>query len=188
MCNITKKKRNERQTVLCGGISQPEERSCSAVWWHGSWYFCIFCQMAAGWTDCGRGGCRLVVSFGLCVRMSQSTIISYTVPKQQAGIWLSRCIRRSLSTLNMLNRNAEWLSLSVLDWYVGPAAIIVFIFFIYQIWMTNVCQPMGVLLLERGGAYIRRYHTLEWRWFLPATMTEINTTAALDLLWSCLDS
>ena len=46
VCNITgekKKKKKERQTILHSGawrmtrgVSQPEERSCSAVWWHGS--------------------------------------------------------------------------------------------------------------------------------------------------------
>lgn len=27
-------------------------------------YFCIFCQTAAGWTDCGLSGCCLSASFG----------------------------------------------------------------------------------------------------------------------------
>ena len=29
---------------------------CPVVWWYDSRYFCIFCQMAAGWTDCGWVG------------------------------------------------------------------------------------------------------------------------------------
>ena len=29
-----------------------EEWSCCAVCWYSSRYFCICCQMAAGWTDC----------------------------------------------------------------------------------------------------------------------------------------
>ena len=41
------------------GVSWHEEWSCSVVWRYGS--------MAAGWTDCGRGGCCRVVSCGLCV-------------------------------------------------------------------------------------------------------------------------
>ena len=30
-------------------------RKDAAVRWYGSGYFCIFCPMAAGWTDCGSG-------------------------------------------------------------------------------------------------------------------------------------
>lgn len=36
---------------------QPEERRCSVVWWFNSRYFCIFCQVTAGWPDCGCDGC-----------------------------------------------------------------------------------------------------------------------------------
>ena len=32
--------------------------STAWVWWHGRGYFCIFCQMAAGWTGSGWGGAR----------------------------------------------------------------------------------------------------------------------------------
>ena len=27
------------------GVSQPKGCSCSVVWWYGSGYFCIFCQI-----------------------------------------------------------------------------------------------------------------------------------------------
>lgn len=27
------------------GISHPEDRSCSVVWWHSKGFFCITCQM-----------------------------------------------------------------------------------------------------------------------------------------------
>ena len=39
-------------------------------WQYGSGHFCIFCQMAAGWADCGCGCCCLLVSFGLCADTS----------------------------------------------------------------------------------------------------------------------
>lgn len=38
--------------------------NCSVVRWYSSRYLCIFCQTAEGWTDCGWGGCRLLVSLG----------------------------------------------------------------------------------------------------------------------------
>lgn len=48
-----------KQTIIYGGVrrmtrgvSQPEERSCSVVWCHGSRYVCITFQTAAGWTGC----------------------------------------------------------------------------------------------------------------------------------------
>ena len=34
------------------GALQPEEKSCSVVWWCGCRYLCIFWQIAAGWTNC----------------------------------------------------------------------------------------------------------------------------------------
>ena len=40
-------------------VSQPERRSCSVVCQEGSGRSCIFCQPAAGWTDCGWAGCCL---------------------------------------------------------------------------------------------------------------------------------
>ena len=45
--------------------SQPEESQFSIVNWYSSGYFCIFCQTAAGSTDCGLGGCCLLESFEL---------------------------------------------------------------------------------------------------------------------------
>ena len=33
-------------------VSQSEKWRCCVVWWYSSRYFCICCQMAAGWTDC----------------------------------------------------------------------------------------------------------------------------------------
>ena len=47
------------------GVSQPEDRSCCVVWWYGSGYFCMFCQAAAGRTDCDYGGCCLLVPLRL---------------------------------------------------------------------------------------------------------------------------
>ncbi len=52
------------------GVLQPEERSCFIVWWYDSRYFCITCQMAAGWTASGWGGYCLLISFGLCAGTS----------------------------------------------------------------------------------------------------------------------
>ena len=46
------------------GVSQPEERNCSVVWWFSSGYLCIFCGMAVGWTDCG--GCCFLSCLELC--------------------------------------------------------------------------------------------------------------------------
>ncbi len=51
-------------------ISQPEERTCSVVWWYNSGYFSIACQMAAGQTGCCWGGYCLLASFGLCAGTS----------------------------------------------------------------------------------------------------------------------
>ncbi len=48
-------------------VSQFKERSCSVVWWYGSGYFCIACQMATG---CDQGGYYLLVSFGFCADTS----------------------------------------------------------------------------------------------------------------------
>lgn len=42
----------------------------AVIWWHGSSYFCIFYQTAAGWSDCGWAGCRWSVFFGLCADTS----------------------------------------------------------------------------------------------------------------------
>ena len=47
--------------LMSRGVSQLEEWSCCLLWWCGSRYFCICCQMAAGGADGGWGGC----SFGL---------------------------------------------------------------------------------------------------------------------------
>ena len=41
---------------------QNEERSHSIVWWYGSGYFGIFCQVTARWTNYGWGGCCLLGS------------------------------------------------------------------------------------------------------------------------------
>ena len=42
---------------MSSGASQPSGGwSCSVVWWYSSEYFCIFCQMAAGWTEVAGAG------------------------------------------------------------------------------------------------------------------------------------
>ncbi len=63
--------------------SIPEERSYSGVWWYDCGYFCITCQMAAGWTGCCRGGYFLLVSSGLCVGPSPYRYHWYLVGKYQ---------------------------------------------------------------------------------------------------------
>ena len=55
--------------MMSSAVSQPEEWHCSVVWWYGNRYCCVFCQMAAGWTD-WLGGCCLLVSFGVCADIS----------------------------------------------------------------------------------------------------------------------
>ncbi len=74
--------KTEQKTINYGGVwrmswglSQPEERSYSGVWWYGSGYFCITCQMAAGWTGCGWGGYCLLVSFRLCTGTSPISLM-----------------------------------------------------------------------------------------------------------------
>ena len=47
-------------------VSQPGEWSCSVVWWYGGRYFCICCQMAAGWTDCGMWVLSFSISLHWC--------------------------------------------------------------------------------------------------------------------------
>ena len=41
-----------------GWIEGSREQRWSVVRWYGSGYFCIFCQVADGWTHCGWGGCN----------------------------------------------------------------------------------------------------------------------------------
>lgn len=52
------------------GVSHPKGKSWFIVWWYNSGYYCIFCQMAAGWTHCGWVRCCLLVSYELCADTS----------------------------------------------------------------------------------------------------------------------
>ncbi len=57
-------------------VSQPEERSCSTVWWYSSGYFCITCQMAAGWTGCCWGPTPLSLSILWVLCRYRTSLIS----------------------------------------------------------------------------------------------------------------
>ena len=91
-CNIFLKKKTEQKNsrtmfqsfvlqyiyyrvlMMNWGVSQLEGWSCSVVWWCGGGYFWI-CQISAGWTHCGWGGCCLLVSFWALCRHLTSPIL-----------------------------------------------------------------------------------------------------------------
>ena len=70
---------------MSSGVSQLEERSCSVVWWYGSGYFRISCQMAAGWTD----GAGVLPSYDLT--STTTLMLCWWVPMLFSVVLINHC-------------------------------------------------------------------------------------------------
>ncbi len=94
------KNKTEKKTINYDGVwrmnlevPQPENRSCSVVWWYDSRYFCITCQAEAGWTRCCWVGYCHFVSFGLDAGASphQCHLCSVQVPMMFWTVLITCC-------------------------------------------------------------------------------------------------
>ncbi len=64
---MNKSMKSKQTPFLCWALKMGRGSICLLFWWHRSKYFCISCQMAAGWRAAGVGSVLTILYYPLSV-------------------------------------------------------------------------------------------------------------------------